>query len=88
MFMSFPDTVVTVTASEEVFNYLTVNLLGTFLQVHPEVRFEHAFISDVADLKVSLLPSKENKGTLALSYHPSATFANTRLFRVLSEIIS
>ena len=88
MFMRFPDTVVKVTASDEVFNYLTVNLLSTFLQVHPEVRFEHAFISDVADLKVSLLPSKENKGTLALSYHPSATFANTRLFRVLSEIIS
>ena len=88
MFMRFPDTIVKVTASDEVFNYLTVNLLGTFLQVHPEVRFEHAFISDVADLKVSLLPSKENKGTLALSYHPSATFANTRLFRVLSEIIS
>ena len=88
MFMRFPDTIVRVAASDEVFNYLTRNLLGSFLQVHPEVRFEHAFVSDTADLKVSLLPSKENRGTLALSYHPSATFVNTRLFRVLSEIIS
>ena len=88
LFMRFPDTVVRVAASDEVFNYLTNDLLGSFLQVHPEVRFEHAFIADNADLKVSLVPSKENRGTLALSYHPSATFANTRLFRVLSEIIS
>ena len=87
MFMRFPDTVVKVAASEEIFNYLTVTVLGRFLQVHPEVRFEHAFVTDVADLTVSLLPSKENRGTLALSYHPSATFANTRLFRVLAEII-
>ena len=88
MFVRFPDTVVKVAASEEIFNYLTVTVLGRFLQVHPEVRFEHAFVTDAADLKVSLVPSKENRGTLALSYHPSATFANTRLFRVLSEIIS
>ena len=88
MFMRFPDTVVRVAASDEVFNYLTNDLLGSFLQIHPEVRFEHAFIADVADLKVSLIPSKDNRGTLALSYHPSATFSNTRLFRVLSEIIS
>ena len=87
MFMRFPDTIVRVAASDEVFNYLTRNLLGSFLQVHPEVRFEHAFVSDTADLKVSLIPSKEDRGTLALSYHPSATFSNTRLFRVLSEII-
>ena len=87
MFMRFPDAVVRVAASDEVFNYLTVSVLGQFLQVHPEVRFEHAFITDAADLKVSLIPSKDNKGTLALSYHPSASFANTRLFRVLSEVI-
>ena len=87
MFMRFPDTVVRVAASDEVFSYLTINLLGSFLKVHPEVRFEHAYISDTADLKVTLNPSKEDRGTLALSYHPSATFANTILFRVLSEII-
>jgi DNA-binding transcriptional LysR family regulator len=85
--MRFPDTVVRVAASDEVFNYLTVNLLGRFLQVHPEIRFEHAFISESADLKVSLIPTNENRGTLALSYHPSASFASTRLYKVLSEII-
>jgi DNA-binding transcriptional LysR family regulator len=87
MFMRFPDTIVRVAASDEVFNYLTVNLLGSFLQVHPEVRFELAFIPDNADLKVSLVPIKENRGTLALSYRPSASFASTRLYKVLSEII-
>lgn len=87
MFMRFPDTIVKVAASDEVFNYLTNDILGSFLQVHPEVRFEHAFVTDAADLKVSLSPSKENRGTLALSYHPSAMFANTRLFRVLAGII-
>lgn len=87
MFMRFPDTIVKVAASDEVFNYLTNDILGSFLQVHPEVRFELSFIPDNADLKVSLMPTKENRGTLALSYHPSAMFANTRLFRVLAGII-
>ena len=49
MFMRFPDSVVRVAASDEVFNYLTNDLLGSFLQIHPEVRFEHAFIADVAE---------------------------------------
>ena len=87
MFMRFPDTIVKVAASDEVFNYLTNDILGSFLQVHPEVRFELSFIPDNADLKVSLVPTKENRRTLALSYHPSAMFANTRLFRVLAGII-
>ncbi len=87
MFKRFPDTVVKVSASDEVYNHLTENILGLFLQVHPEVRFELAFIDDNADLKVTLTPSQKDRGTLALSYHPSASFANTRLFRVLSEII-
>ena len=87
LFQRFPDTTVKVSASDEVFDYLTRDLLDVFLQVHPEVKFELAFIDDNADLKVSLIPSKENRGTLALSYHPSASFASTRLYRVLSEII-
>jgi DNA-binding transcriptional LysR family regulator len=79
--------VVKVAASDEVFNYLTTDILGSFLQLHPEVRLEHAFIPDNADLTVSLVPAKENRGTFALSYHPSASFASTRLYKVLSEII-
>ena len=84
MFMRFPDVVVRVAASDEVFNYLTSNLLARFLQVHPEVRFELAFIPDNADLTVSLVPAKENRGTLALSYRPSASFVASRLWKVLS----
>ena len=87
MFTRFPDTLVRVSASDEVFSYLTSELLRNFLAIHPEVRFELAFIDDNADLKVTLHPSKENRGTLALSYRPSASFASTRLYKVLSEII-
>ena len=85
--MPFSETVVTVSAPAEVFNYLTDTVLCRFLQVHPELHFEHVFIADDADLKVSLIPSDANRGMLALSYHPSASFASTRLYRVLSEII-
>ena len=87
VFMRFPDTVVKVSASDEVFDYFTRALLATFLQAHPEVRFEHAFIDDNADLKITLEPSQKNRGTLALSYHPSASFASTRLYRVLSDTL-
>ena len=87
VFSVFPDTVVRVAASDEVFSYLTEVLLSRFLLVHPEVIFEQAFIDDLADLKVSLSPSEKNRGMLALSYHPSEMFASTRLYKVLSDII-
>lgn len=80
----FPDTVVKVEASEEVFDYIVEDLLEDFLSVHQEVRFEHAFVGDY-DLKVRLAPDKEKRGMFALSCHPSSSFAATRLWRVLSQ---
>ena len=87
LFTRFPDTIVRVSASDEVFGYLTEDLLGRFLAIHPEVRFEPAFLDDEADLKVTLIPVKEKRGMLALSYHPSSDLASTRLYRVLSELL-
>lgn len=80
----FPDMVVKVEASEEVFDYIVGELLEDFLAVHLELRFERAFVGDY-DLKVRLVPDKEKRGMFALSCHPSSSFAATRLWRVLSQ---
>ena len=82
----FPDTKVRVTASEEVFDYLVDELLYDFLQVHQEVTIERAFIGD-CDLRVVLVPDNEKRGMFALSYHPSSSFASTRLWSVLSQCL-
>lgn len=87
IYMRFPETRVRVAASDEVYNYLTEDLLKNFLSIHPEVHFEMAFIDDHADLKVNLAPVKENRGMLALSLHPSDSFASTRLCQVLNSIL-
>ena len=82
----FPETHIKVSASEEVFDYLVSILLKDFLSAHPEVNFESAFISDY-DLKVSLVPATKERGMFALSYHPSPSFAKTRLWRVLFQCL-
>lgn len=87
MFLSFPDKVVKVAASDEIYNHLVSNLLDTFLKVHPEVSFQHLFMQDDADLKVTITPSPNEKGTVRLSYHPSSAFASTRLWSVLSKML-
>lgn len=80
----FPDTVVRISASEEVFDYLLSDLLADFILAHPELSFERAFIGD-HDLKITVVPDKEKRGMFALSCHPSSSFAATRLWRVLSQ---
>ena len=80
----FPDTVVKVDAAEEVFDYLLGDILEDFLYVHQEISFERAFIGE-SDLKISLVPDNKKRGMFALSYHPSSSFAATRLWRVLSQ---
>ena len=87
IYMRFPETRVRVAASDEVYNYLTEDLLRNFLSIHPEVHFEMAFIDDHADLKVTLIPVDEKRGMLALSLHPSDSFASTRLYQVLNSIL-
>ena len=82
----FPETHVKISASEEIFDYLVSTLLKDFLSAHPEILFERAFISEY-DLKVSLVPDTKERGMFALSYHPSSTFAKTRLWRVLFKCL-
>lgn len=82
----FPETHIKVSASEEVFDYLVSTLLKDFLSAHPEIVFERAFISDY-DLKISLMPDTKERGMFALSYHPSPSFAKTRLWRVLFQCL-
>ena len=84
MFLRFPDRVVKVAASDEIYNHLVTNLLDTFLKIHPEIVFQHSFMHEDADLRVTISPSPNEKGTVRLAYHPSASFAATRLWSVLS----
>ena len=87
MFLRFPDKVVKVAASDEIYNHLVSNLLDTFLRVHPEVVFQHSFMQEDADLRVTIAPSETEKGTIRLAYHPSVLFAATRLWSVLSQTL-
>ena len=87
MFLRFPDKVVNVSASDEIYNHLVSNLLDTFLRVHPEVVFQHSFMQEDADLRVIIAPSETEKGTVRLAYHPSSAFASTRLWSVLSKML-
>ena len=87
MFLRFPDKVVKVAASDEIYNHLVSNLLDTFLRVHPEVVFQHSFMQEDADLRVTIAPSETEKGTIRLAYHPSVSFAATRLWSVLSQTL-
>jgi DNA-binding transcriptional LysR family regulator len=87
MFLRFPDKIVKVAASDEVYDHLVSNLLETFLRVHPEIVFQHSFMQDDADFTVKISPSPDEKGTIRLSYHPSSAFAATRLWSVLSKIL-
>ena len=88
MFLRFPDKVVKVAASDELYNHLVSNLLDTFLRVHPEVVFQHSFMQEEADLTVRIAPlTSKEKGTVRLAYHPSVSFAATRLWSVLSQTL-
>lgn len=86
LFMRFPNRVVKVSASDEIFSYVTTVLLGNFLAIHPEVEFHHTLMEE-PDLRITLAPSGKEKRMMELSYHPSSLFISTRLWAVLSEIL-
>jgi DNA-binding transcriptional LysR family regulator len=87
MFLRFPDRIVKVAASDEIYNYLVTNLLGAFMKVHPEIVFQPSFMPEEADLRVTISPSVNEKGMVRLAYHPSESFAATRLWSVLSKML-
>jgi DNA-binding transcriptional LysR family regulator len=78
-----PETIVMVSASEDVFDYLVNDLLVDFLELHSEVSFQRAFLAE-HDLKIVLKSEQTKRGMLTLSYHPSSEFSRTRLWSVLS----
>lgn len=82
----FPETVVRISSSDDVYDYLTTSLLQDFIELHTEVTFEKAFLAE-SDLRVVLLPDDRKKGVFALSYHPSCEFSKTRLWTVLSQFL-
>ena len=86
MFAVQPERVVRVSASAEVYDYMMTQLLADFIAVHPEIVFVQSFPDD-ADLQVNLIPTHEKRGTLALSYCPSDSFASSRLWKVLSQLL-
>lgn len=86
MFSRFPDKVVKVSASDEVFNYIVSELLADFLKIHTEITFLNVLAGDV-DLKIVLAPYNKERGMIRLSYHPSPAFASTRLWSVLSDFL-
>ena len=86
MFCDLPATNVRICTSEEIFDYITNDLLAPVIKVHPQVTFTLAFATD-ADLIVNVNPDKEKRGTFALSFSPSESFAATRLYKMLTQLL-
>lgn len=87
LFDHFPEITVRVSASDEVYAYLTEDLLAGFLTFHPEVHLVKSFLAEEADLTVTLTPAGKKRGMLALGYHPSVSFAASQLWQVLSDTL-
>ena len=86
IFSNVPAMNVTISTSEEIFNYIINDILAPFIKVHPQVTFTLALVSD-ADLTVNVNPDKEKRGTFALSFSPSESFAATRLYKILTQLL-
>lgn len=86
LFYPLPQSVVNVSASEEVYDYLTGDLLKEFIQTHPQIVFVKTF-PDEAHLQISLVPDTNKRGTFALSINPSDSFVTSKLWTVLSQIL-
>ena len=86
LFHPLPQSVVKVAASEELYDYLTADLLKEFIQTHPQITFLKTF-PDEAHIQVSLVPDKNKRGTFALSINPSESFETSKVWTVLSQLL-
>lgn len=86
LFASLPPTVVKVYASDDVYSYISETLLKDFLLVHPQVVLISSDEID-ADIMARFVPLENKRGILALSLDPSPLFAETVLWRLLSDIL-
>lgn len=75
-----------ISASEEIFDHMMTERLADFSKIHPEISFLKTFPED-ADLCIFLVPEQNERGTFALSFSPSESFAATRLWSVLSDAL-
>lgn len=72
MFSRLPAATVRISVSEELYAYLVMPALESFMKVHPEIVFERAIFED-ADLKISLRPALSDDDT------PSEAIAAIRM---------
>lgn len=114
MFDSVAQSVVRISASEELYTHMIAPALEDFITVHPGVVFERC-LTDAPDLRIVLQPAEseipsddellrlrisastkkgspeaalEKVSEFSVLYLPSASFACTRLCRVLKEFIA
>lgn len=87
MFSLQDEAVVRVAAAQQVFEYVTGNLLNDFLAVHPQVIMKQVGLEETADIRVELIPINNKRGIITLGYHPSESFASTELWRALSYFL-
>ena len=59
MFVKLPQSVVRISASEEIFSFYIAPALKVFMSVHPEVSFERSIFDD-ADVAVVMQPSSDS----------------------------
>ncbi len=85
-FTPFQIAQVKISAAEEVFDYMMTELLADFMLIHPEISFLKTFPEE-ADLHAILTPVKNKRGTFALSFSPSESFAGSRLWIILSDTL-
>jgi DNA-binding transcriptional LysR family regulator len=52
MLQRFPERIVRVSASEDVFHYLVTTVLDRFQKVHPEIGFQHSFLQNTGPDKL------------------------------------
>ena len=86
-FRRLPHTKVRVASSEEVFVFLTGNLLSDFITVHPEIEFVRVD-GEEYDFSVSIEERHEKRGMFALGFHPSDQFAATVLWQRLDYLFA
>lgn len=77
---------VNVCASEDIYEYVTGDLLKDFFAVHPEITFIRS-AADEADLTVSPQPVPEKRGIIALSYNPSQSLKDSDLWKIMSRCL-
>ena len=87
MFLELPETTVSISASEDVYDYLMSEILTDFIAVHPQITFIKTF-PDNADICVRLIPVSQNSGCFKFGAIPTEGFSRSRIWKLLSGILN